>query len=270
MVDRTPKTSRRREDRASPGSSQSRDTRSRDPRVVGRDEPRTDRRPSHGKARATGRGSAGDANGTRYAREAERTNGHANGHGNGLERNRARGGAVRSTNGASANRSADKQAASGAEAAPATDPRAEALALIPHGHFVLTASYGESHGGVVVRWVQQVSGAPPLVVVAIEKGQPLSPIIRDSRRFVLCQLAPDDRVLLRVFDSGRDDGHDPFLGLPVMRAPSGSPVLLRSRSWLDCELTRHLDVEGNCELYIGAVLAGGVLGDRATFGSGRP
>ncbi|MBL9149313.1 MAG: flavin reductase [Phycisphaerae bacterium] len=162
-------------------------------------------------------------------------NGHANGNGNGH-----------------------------AASAVTTDPRAAAAANIPHGHFILTASYGDAHGGVVVRWVQQVSSSPILVVVAIEKGQPLSPIIRDSRRFVLCQLAPEDRVLRRLFSSDRDDGHDPFLGLSTMRAPGGPPVLLRAQSWLDCELTRHLDVEGNCELYIGLVHAGGVLKPGAT------
>ena len=39
----------------------------------------------------------------------------------------------------------------------------------------------------------------------------------------------------------------------------GVPVLLKSLAWLECELTRHLDVEGNCELYIGLVHDGGLL-----------
>lgn len=139
------------------------------------------------------------------------------------------------------------------------DSRVAALSLIPHGTFVLTAAYGETRGGILARWIQQVSTTPPLVVVAIEKGQPLSPIIRDARRFALCQLCPEDRVLRRIFESDRMDPIDPFLGLPSMRSPGGAPVPLRAMSWLDCELTRHLDVEGNCELYIGLVHAGGVL-----------
>lgn len=142
---------------------------------------------------------------------------------------------------------------------PRPDPRLAALALIPHGTFILTAAYGEIRGGLIARWIQQVSGAPPLVVVAIEKGQPLSPIIRDARRFALCQLAPEDRVLRRLFEGERHDPIDPFLGLPSIRAPGGAPIPARAMAWLDCELTRHLDVEGNCELYIGHVHAGGVL-----------
>jgi flavin reductase (DIM6/NTAB) family NADH-FMN oxidoreductase RutF len=145
----------------------------------------------------------------------------------------------------------------------------DAMALIPTGVFVLTSSYAEIRGGVIVRWVQTVSTAPPLVVVAIEKGQPLSPIIRDSRRFGLCQLAPEDRVLRRLFEAESREGErgngprvdpiDPFLGLPTKTTATGVPVLLKSQAWLECELTRHLDVEGNCELYIGLVHAGGVL-----------
>lgn len=143
--------------------------------------------------------------------------------------------------------------------APLLEPRAAALSLIPHGTFVLTAAYAETRGGVIARWVQQVSSNPPLVVVAIEKGQPLSPVIRDARRFALCQLAPDDRVLRRLFEGERVDPIDPFLGMPTQTAPGGPPVPLKAMAWLDCELTRHLDVEGNCELYIGQVHAGGVL-----------
>ncbi len=149
-----------------------------------------------------------------------------------------------------------------APAAPPTDPRVSALALVPHGHFVLTAAFGDFRGGVVVRWVQQVSSAPLLVVVAIEKGQPLSPLIRDSRRFALCQIPADDRVLRKIFEPEREDLTDPFLGLSTIKAPSGAPVPTRAAAWLDCELTRHLDVEGNCELYVGLVHAGGVLPPR--------
>jgi len=145
-----------------------------------------------------------------------------------------------------------------------------AVELIPAGSFVLTASYAETRGGVIARWVQRVSSSPHLVVVAIEKGQPLSPVIRDSRRFGLCQLAPEDRVLMRIFDAERPDAPkqpsgvraeliDPFLGLPTRTTASGVPILAKSLAWIECELTRHLDVEGNCELYIGLVHDGGVL-----------
>jgi flavin reductase (DIM6/NTAB) family NADH-FMN oxidoreductase RutF len=142
--------------------------------------------------------------------------------------------------------------------------------LIPAGSFVLTASYAETRGGVIARWVQRVSSSPHLVVVAIEKGQPLSPVIRDSRRFGLCQLAPEDRVLMRIFDADRPDAPkqpsgvraeliDPFLGLATRTTATGVPILAKSMAWIECELTRHLDVEGNCELYIGLVQDGGVL-----------
>jgi|GEM_PF-1587503 len=150
----------------------------------------------------------------------------------------------------------------------AVDPRVAALALIPHGRFVLTAAYGEWRSGVIVRWVQQVSATPLLVMVAIEKGQPLSPLIRDSRRFALCQIGPEDRVLSKIFEAGREDPSDPFLGLITIKSPGGAPVPVKAAAWLDCELTRHLDVEGNCELYIGLVHAGGTLEHRPTLPRG--
>ena len=59
------------------------------------------------------------------------------------------------------------------------------LDQIPSGVFLLTGAFGDMRGGALVRWVQQVASQPPMLVIAIEKGQPLSPIIRDSRGFAL-------------------------------------------------------------------------------------
>ena len=124
------------------------------------------------------------------------------------------------------------------EARPST--LVDAMALIPTGLFVLTSSYCETRGGVIVRWVQTVSSTPPLVVVAIEKGQHLSPVIRDSRRFGLCQLAPEDRVLRRLFEPApeasegnrgvRTETVDPFLGLPTKTTAHGIPILLKAQA----------------------------------------
>jgi flavin reductase (DIM6/NTAB) family NADH-FMN oxidoreductase RutF len=141
------------------------------------------------------------------------------------------------------------------------DIRRQALDRIPSSDFLLTAGLGDCRGGLIARWVQQVSAAPPMVLVAIEKGQPLSPIIRDARFFGLCEPRADDRLIRKTFaenpDEPRPEG-DPFVGMPLHVTSHGVPIPRRSASWLECELVRHLDVEGSCELYVGLVHAAGV------------
>lgn len=146
------------------------------------------------------------------------------------------------------------------------DLRRQALERIPCSDFLLTAGLGDFRGGVIARWIQQVSATPPMVMVAIEKGQPLSPIIRDARFFGVCEPRSEDRLLRKLFaengDEPRPEG-DPFIGMPLLVTAHGVPIPRRSASWLECELVRHLDVEGSCELYVGLVHSAGVHADPA-------
>ena len=138
------------------------------------------------------------------------------------------------------------------------------LGQIPSGIFLLTSGYDGKRSGVLVHWVQQCSTNPPMVIVAMAKGLPVEPLIRDSRAFALCQIAEDDRLLLRKFAQPPNAGDDPFETLPTIEGPSGSPIVKRAVAYLDCELVRHIDLETDHALYVGKVQQGGVLNE------GRP
>jgi flavin reductase (DIM6/NTAB) family NADH-FMN oxidoreductase RutF len=96
-----------------------------------------------------------------------------------------------------------------------------------------------------------------MILVAMEKGHPLSPLIRDSRTFALSLLDPNERLLQRVFGPDRRIGEDPFLTYPHKVGMLGAPIVTRATAWFDCEVVRHLDMETNFELYVGVVHAAG-------------
>ena len=129
---------------------------------------------------------------------------------------------------------------------------APVLDRIPTGSFILTSGHADVRAGVSVRWVQQCSSSPPMVLVAVTKGHVLSPLIRDSRSFAVCQLDPADKSTPRAFEL-QTPGIDPFIGSPVDRTPSGCPVPARALGFIDCELARHVDIDGDCEIYVGVV-----------------
>ncbi len=139
-----------------------------------------------------------------------------------------------------------------------------ALGQIPSGLFLLTTCYDGHRSGVLVKWVQQCSVKPPMVIVAMSKGLPVEPLIRDSRCFALCQIAEDDRLLQRKFATPPDAREDPFVTIPTLEAPSGAPIVKRAVAYLDCELVRHIDLETDHALYVGRVHQGGLLNE------GRP
>ena len=129
---------------------------------------------------------------------------------------------------------------------------APAMDRIPSGMFVLTSGHADLRGGAIVRWVQQCSVTPPMVMIAVAKGHALSPLIRDSRSFAVCQLDPQDRLAARAFEL-QTPGVDPFIGMVATRTPSGCPVPARALGFIDCELARHVDTDGDCEIYVGVV-----------------
>lgn len=134
-----------------------------------------------------------------------------------------------------------------------------AMRLIPCGVFILTAAHDHARGAALVRWIQACSLNPPMVLVAMPLGQAVEPLVRDSRSFALCQVAAADRFLPRKLSHRVVPGEDPLVSILTTKAPSGSPIIDRALSYLDCELVRHLDIEGDCGLFIGLVRSGSIL-----------
>ena len=135
------------------------------------------------------------------------------------------------------------------------------LNKIPNGLFVLTAEHEDRRGGMLVSWVQQVCDTPPMVSVAIEKGKSIMPLISESRRFALCQLSDNDRLMQRKFARDSELNEDPFLGFTLRKSVLGKlPIMSESMAYLECELSCHMDVEGDHDLFVGVIVSGATNG----------
>ena len=135
-----------------------------------------------------------------------------------------------------------------------------ALNALPSGTFLLTAAFDGKRAGMIVSWAQPCADEPALVVVAARKGHAIEPLIRDSRSFGLCSISPDDKLLMHKFSSHLppDEEGDAFASIPVEQLVTGSPIVQRAKSALDCQVVRHFDLEADHELFIGQVMAGWV------------
>jgi flavin reductase (DIM6/NTAB) family NADH-FMN oxidoreductase RutF len=141
---------------------------------------------------------------------------------------------------------------------------AAAMGRIPSGLFILTAAHEDHRAGMLASWVQQVCFQPPMVSVAVGKGRPIMPLISESRRFGLCQLPRGEKVIFRKFAGGTEMNEDPFLGFElVQNTVTGVPILVHCMSYIECELSCHMDVEGDHDLFVGIVRGG-------NFFSGEP
>jgi len=135
-----------------------------------------------------------------------------------------------------------------------------AIGKIPSGFFILTAAHEDRRTGMLCSWVQQVCFEPAMVSVAVAKGRPIMPLISESRKFALCQLRDDDRTVLRKFAAGHDVNDDPFLGIDLVENKLHVPVIRNTLGYVVCELSCHMDVEGDHDLFVGTVKDGGFHG----------
>lgn len=132
-----------------------------------------------------------------------------------------------------------------------------ALDRLPAGLFVVTAFCEGRRAGVAARSVQVCANEPVLLAVAVRTGHWIEPLIRDSRHFCVCSIERSETLLMRKFaDPARPRDGDPFDALLVDRMTSGAPVLASSEVALECEVVRHMDLEADHELYVGAVIGG--------------
>ncbi len=138
-----------------------------------------------------------------------------------------------------------------------------ALGRIPQGLFILTSGYEDRRIGMLVSWVQQACFEPPMVSVAVAKGRGILPLVSESRHFGLCQVPKGDKTLLRKF-TNPTMGDDPFMGFELVQTVvPGVPILKHSLAYMVCEVTCHVDVEGDHDMFVGVVRGAG-------GGSGEP
>jgi flavin reductase (DIM6/NTAB) family NADH-FMN oxidoreductase RutF len=142
-----------------------------------------------------------------------------------------------------------------AESTPNPQLIHNALRCIPNATYVLTCCHDQFRDGIITKWVQQCSTDPPMLVVAISKGRPIEPMLRDARAFALCMVSPTDKGALRLFGNDHEPDDDPFLSLTVNTAVTGMPILSQSIVWFDCKLEGHLSPDADCRLYLGHVVA---------------
>ncbi|QDU32981.1 Diflavin flavoprotein A 1 [Poriferisphaera corsica] len=136
-----------------------------------------------------------------------------------------------------------------------TSDLAQILGQIPSGIYVLTAHHEDRRLGMLASWIQQVSFNPPMISIAIAKGRPIMPLISESRHFALCQLADHHTTIKRKFAAPSDFADDPFLGYQIIHGKSPSlPILADSLNYLECEVSCHMDVDGDHDIFIAKIL----------------
>lgn len=122
----------------------------------------------------------------------------------------------------------------------------------PTGVTVVTTIVEGTPKGFTANAFSSVSADPPMVLVCVNRQARSHPLIAAAGHFCVNILRLEQQTIAERFATHRGD--DPFAGLALETAQTGSPVLPDSLGYLDCELAEEHSA-GTHTIFLGTVLA---------------
>jgi flavin reductase (DIM6/NTAB) family NADH-FMN oxidoreductase RutF len=131
------------------------------------------------------------------------------------------------------------------------------------GVTVVTTFEGERPAGITVNALSSVSLEPPLVMVALDRGRFITPIVRAHGRYAVNVLGEGQQALSDCFaHADVTPGREDFCGARWHPGSTGLPLLDGAIATLECTVTETFSA-GDHDLFIGRVDA---LDDRQPGG----
>ncbi|BEQ15741.1 flavin reductase family protein [Desulfoferula mesophila] len=110
---------------------------------------------------------------------------------------------------------------------------ASALGGLAYGLYFLSTGGLEQPRGMLVSWVSQVSGDPPLLQVAVRHNRGLLPEILAQGEFALNLLPSGDLALAAALGRSPEQRWD---GIEFLEGPLGLPVLAQGPGAIGCRV----------------------------------
>lgn len=126
---------------------------------------------------------------------------------------------------------------------------ADALGALRYGLYFLTTGSQEAPQGLLVSWVSQVGGSPPLILAAVRENRSLLPRLEEEGAFALNLLPAGGQELLARLARPADKRFD---GLELTAGALGLPVLDEALGALCCRV-REIWRPGDHVLFLGQV-----------------
>ncbi len=130
----------------------------------------------------------------------------------------------------------------------------QALRLFSYGLYAVTAREGETVAAMTVNWATQVSFAPPMIAVSMERESRTRAMVMRTGRFALSIYAADQRELAGLL--GRHSAKMPDKFASVAWEPgsaTGCPVIAGTLGALECRVVDTIDA-GDSILVVAEVI----------------
>ncbi|HVN51151.1 MAG TPA: flavin reductase family protein [Acidimicrobiales bacterium] len=136
--------------------------------------------------------------------------------------------------------------------------RRRALWTMPSGLYLIGSRSGDRRNLMTANWVTQVSFAPKLLAVGVERPALTHQLITEGRTFSVQTIDREDRAIVRKFTKPVDVdlAAGTANGFAFHDGPTGAPILDQAVAWFDCEVREHVEV-GDTTLFVGEIVACG-------------
>jgi flavin reductase (DIM6/NTAB) family NADH-FMN oxidoreductase RutF len=142
--------------------------------------------------------------------------------------------------------------------------RRRLLWTMPYGLYLVGSRAGDRRNLMTLNWATQVSFAPKLLGVGVDKAAVTHGLVAEGGSFTLNTVAREDRALVRKFTKPAeyDAAAGTLNGVAVHDGPTGAPVLTQAVAWMACEVRNPVDC-GDHTFFVGEVVDCGFRGDEA-------
>lgn len=131
----------------------------------------------------------------------------------------------------------------------------DALKMMPYGFYAFTTKNGADVNAMVVNWVSQMSYAPRLIAVGIQKSCYSRGVVEAGRVFGLNIFLQADSGAIMPVTSGRAKKPEKMETADYAAAPAtGVPVLAGAAAFIECQVTQIVDVGGDHDIVIGEAI----------------
>jgi flavin reductase (DIM6/NTAB) family NADH-FMN oxidoreductase RutF len=135
-----------------------------------------------------------------------------------------------------------------------------ALRMMPYGFYALTSRNGDDVNAMVVNWVTQASYTPRLLVIGLAKSAYSHSVISEGGIFTLNLFRADDKDAIMGLTKSREKNPDKMKDAKYTEAPeTGCPVIDGAAAYLECRVVQLIDVGGDHDILVGAVINADVL-----------
>lgn len=127
---------------------------------------------------------------------------------------------------------------------------------IPNALCLVGSGSGGEWNGMTQSWVTQVSMEPVLIAISVDRKAVTNRLIRGSGSFSVNLWDRNDIRVFRTFSKPAERDGDTLNGRPVRVGATGIPIFEEAVAWLECRVTKTIDV-GTHDLFLGEVVDAG-------------